>query len=1125
MGTNKRYWKGLPELHNSPEFQKNTNNEFAEELPMEGLLNDEQSSNTSRRDFLKVMGFTTTAAVLASCETPVIKSIPYVVKPEEITPGVANFYASTFYDGHDYAAVLVKTREGRPIKIEGNELAKGTNGGTSARVQSAVLSLYDEARLTGPMAKGTGATWATVDGAIGKQLSDAVAGGKEIAILSSTIISPSTKAVIAEFTSKYPTAKVYQYDSVSYSALRNANDKVWSKKVVSSYDFSKAKVIVGFACDFLGNWLGMDTEFSVQFAENRKVSKENREMNKHYHFEANLSLTGANADERYMVKPSEIGKAVVALYNEIAKATGNAAAGAAKTSNEAANKAIVKIAKELADNKGKSLVVCGSNDTHIQVLINGINKMLDNYGKSVDVDMPLNLKQGDDAQFKGLVDDMMTGTKIGAIITYNCNPVYTAPAKLNFATAYSKVPVKISFAQVMDETAQKADYVCPDNNWLESWGDANPKRGTYTLQQPAISQLFVAPRFEGTRQAQDTLLKWAGVKTDYLTYLQAYWQNHVFPMQGKYGNFYDFWAHTLHDGTLKINVAKAAAIVETPVAPMAKDSSGKPVLMGVATVLEAMVNDTVKSAEAPQELKVAGEPKVETNVATLPVVDYNDHAGKASSAKSGTWEVTIYEKTSLGNGNQSNNPWLQELPDPISKVTWDNYVTMHPEDVKEKGYKQMLRQDIDASVVDVTMNGVTKRLPVYPQPGQAKGTIGIALGYGRNAPTLKVANGIGANAFEMLSWTNDTFQMTGDATIADTTDSFEFAATQIHHTIMGREEFLLRETSLKQYKENPASNNPKAMLATHSGPKPVGEVDLWNAHERPGHLWAMAIDLNSCFGCGACVVACTVENNVAVVGKSQVMKTREMHWLRIDRYYTSDMDRVKAHEEHVGAMDMYLQMENPSNNPKVTFQPIMCQHCNHAPCETVCPVLATSHSTEGVNQMTYNRCIGTRYCANNCPFKVRRFNWFNYNENPDFTTNNPVSNDLGRMVMNPDVVVRGRGVMEKCSMCAQRTQAGKLEAKKAGTPLKDGSIKMACQQSCPTNAIVFGDANDPNSAVSKLRADERNYYLLDELGVKPNISYLTKVRNQEEDIIWEPEEKPAAKTEGKTEDKKEESHA
>jgi molybdopterin-containing oxidoreductase family iron-sulfur binding subunit len=491
--------------------------------------------------------------------------------------------------------------------------------------------------------------------------------------------------------------------------------------------------------------------------------------------------------------------------------------------------------------------------------------------------------------------------------------------------------------------------------------------------------------------------------------------------------------------------------------------------------------------------------------------------------------VTIYEKIGLGNGNMSNNPWLHELPDPISKVTWDNYVTMHPEDVKEQGFGQMLRQDRDGTLATVSVNGTSVELPVYPQPGQAKGTLGIALGYGRKAETLKVATlAAGANAFEMLSWTNDTIQnISSDVSIANTNKPYEFGATQIQHTIMGREEYILRETSLAQYKKDPTSNNPATTLTTHSGNLPINEVDLWASHPRPGHKWGMTIDLNSCIGCAACVVACSSENNVPVVGKDQIKRTRDMFWLRIDRYYTSDMTRKKAEEEHVGSRQMYLDMENPSNNPKVTFQPMLCQHCNHAPCETVCPVLATNHSTEGLNQMTYNRCIGTRYCANNCPFKVRRFNWYNYNGNPDYATMNPLQQDLGRMVINPDVVVRGRGVMEKCSMCVQRVQAGKLDAKKAGTPLKDGSIKTACQQACPTNAIVFGDLHDDESEVLKLREDERNYFLLEEVGVKPTVSYLVKVRNQEEPIELEVEEKeeaPAGATEAKSE-KKEEAHS
>ncbi len=1124
MGTKRKYWKGLPELNESPEFLKNKNNEFAENLPMGEVLGNEElnSSSTSRRDFLKVVGFTTAAVALASCETPVMNSIPYVNKPEDVTPGVANFYASTFYDGHDYSSILVKTREGRPIKIEGNTLSKLTNGGTSARIQASVLSLYDGARISTPYAKGTEATWKTVDGAIGKALTDAAASGKEIAILSSTIISPSTRAVIAEFTAKYPTSKLYQQDAISYSALSNANEKVWGVKRIASYNFHAAnKVVVGIACDFLGNWLS-PVEFASGYSKNRKVGKDKKEMSKHYHFEANLSLTGANADERYYIKPSEIGKTVVALYNEVAKATGNSATSSngSITSNADAQKAIGKIAKELIIAKGQSLVLCGLNDTDIQVLVNGINKMLDNYGKTVDVENHSNLKQGDDAAFMGLINDMNAG-KVGVAITFNCNPIYTAPAKAGFAAAFKKVPTKVSFAQSLDETAQASDYVCPNHNFLESWGDANPKRGHYSLQQPAINPIFAQPRYEGTRQAQDTLLMWAGVKSDYLTYLQAFWQNHVFPMQGKYGDFYTFWSNTLHDGVLHVHFVKPTVDVITP---MAKDSSGKPLMVGFATVISEVADSIgLPKVDERKEEKAAVVEEIKIEV------DYNTSASKASSTKGGTWEITVYEKIALGNGNMSNSPWLHELPDPISKVTWDNYITMHPEDVKDQGFGQMLRQDREGNIATLTVNGIVVELPVYPQPGQAKGTLGVALGYGRKAETMKVATLVGgANAFEFLSVTNDTFQnISAEVSIANANKSYSFAATQIQHTIMGREEFILRETSLAQYKEDAASNNPKTVIHTHDGALPIAEVDLWAAHPRPGHKWGMTIDMNSCIGCAACVVACSSENNVPVVGKDQIMRSRDMFWLRIDRYYTSDMTRKKASEEHVGARQMYLDMENPSNNPKVTFQPMMCQHCNHAPCETVCPVLATNHSTEGLNQMTYNRCIGTRYCANNCPFKVRRFNWYNYNGNPEYSVINVIQQDLGRMVLNPDVVVRGRGVMEKCSMCQQRLQAGKLDAKKEGKPLKDGAIKTACQQSCPTNAIIFGDLSDTDSEVSKIREDERNYVLLEEVGIKPTVSYLLKVRNQEEPIVLEEEEAAEGHDhpEEKKEGKKEEAHS
>jgi MoCo/4Fe-4S cofactor protein with predicted Tat translocation signal len=1088
----KKYWRGLPELTDSPEFQQQHNNEFAEALPMEDFLNEEgaKSKGTSRRDFLKVMGFSTAAVALAACETPVNKAIPYVVKPEEVTPGVANFYASTFYDGHDYASILVKTREGRPIKIEGNEMSPITQGATSARIQGSVLGLYDGARLSGPLVKGSPSTWKNADDMVAKAL-----GSGEARILTSTIISPSTKAVIAEFMAKYPNAKHVTYDAVSYSALSKANMNVFGKSVISSYDFSKAKAIVGVACDFLGTWLS-PVEFARQYSKTRKVTKDNSEMSRHWHFESNLSLTGANADYRYMVKPSEYGKVIAALYNEVAGATGGTKVSAeGAISNADASKAIAKAAKELVDHKGHSVVVCGVNDEHLQTLVNGINTMLENYGKTVNHVNHYNLKQSNDKDFIELVGDMAAG-KVAVLMTYNCNPVYTAPASLKFADAYKKVATKVSFAQVLDETAQMADVVCPDNHYLESWGDANPKAGVYSLQQPTINPIFSAPRYEGTRQFQESLLQWSGNKSGYQNYLAAYWQNHVFTQQGKYLDFPSFWAHTLHDGVLKVRVASKDAHDE-----VAAEDTLAVAAVPLADSLKVATEHSKPVEHAKPAPKKEVVPVVEES---MPTPDYNKAAAAATSVKGGQYELFVYEKVGMGNGNQSNNPWLMELPDPISKVTWDNYITMAPEDVKAMGLNEMLRQDIIGSIADVTVNGVKVTLPVYPQPGQARGTIGIALGYGRNAESLKVAHGVGANAFQLMNVTNDSIQqISPSVSIAQAEGEHKFSATQIQHTIMGREEQILREVSLKEYKEkDKEAFNPAAMMITHEGMKHVDEIDLWDQFPRMNHKWGLTIDMSTCIGCAACVVACTSENNVAVVGKEEIGKTRDMFWLRIDRYYSSDMTKSKGEAEHVGYKQTYLDMETPSNNPKVTFQPIMCQHCNHAPCETVCPVLATSHSTEGLNMMTYNRCIGTRYCANNCPFKVRRFNWFNYNENEWFS-NNPAQQELGRMVLNPDVVVRSRGVMEKCSMCAQRLQSAKLDAKKANSELRDGSVKTACQQACPTNAIMFGDVNDTASEIVKWRNDDKNYFLLEEVGVKPTVSYLLKVRNQDEPVLHE----------------------
>jgi molybdopterin-containing oxidoreductase family iron-sulfur binding subunit len=487
-------------------------------------------------------------------------------------------------------------------------------------------------------------------------------------------------------------------------------------------------------------------------------------------------------------------------------------------------------------------------------------------------------------------------------------------------------------------------------------------------------------------------------------------------------------------------------------------------------------------------------------------------------------ELVLYQKVGLGNGKQANNPWLQELPDPISRVTWDNYITMNPNDMDEKGFTKVIGQEWPADTAKVTVGEKSLELPVYPQPGQKKGTIGIALGYGRGAEGEPIGNAafqcdefgahktdkdgnpipVGKNAFPFVSYRNGALDYRAfGAKVEKTGNSYPIATTQTHHTIMGRES-ILKETTLETYKNGKKSEyNPDHTLKVHEDGKAVEKeatkIDLWREHpvESKGHRWGLSIDLSTCLGCGACVIACSAENNVPVVGKDEVRRTREMHWLRIDRYYSSKVeDKIEDHYDELS----HKQMDTPeAENPDVTFQPMMCQHCNHAPCETVCPVAATTHSNEGLNMMAYNRCIGTRYCANNCPYKVRRFNWFNYKRYKKFENTNPAQGDMSRMVLNPDVTVRSRGVMEKCSMCVQRIQAGKLEAKKEGHPVEDGAIQTACAEACPTNAITFGDINDDKSQVHEDHTDnKRGYYALEEIGTEPNVAYKVKVRNRQE---------------------------
>lgn len=1065
MGNTKRYWSGLEELKETNDYKTTLENEFPEEQTVDAFLADEKLKdvNTGRRDFLKFMGFSITAATLAACETPVVKSIPYVNKPEEITPGVANYYASTYYDGNDYANVLVKTREGRPIFIKPNR-AFGASGELNPRINSSVLGLYDAARVEGPTKGGQAIDWASADDEIMK----ALAAAQNPVILSNTVLSPSKQRAIDRFKAKYNAGHV-QYDSISYSGLREAHKAAMGKAIIPSFHFDKAKVVVSIAADFQGSWLQSNV-FSADFAKTRVP--EGKWMSKHFQFESNLSLSGTNADVRTMIKPSQEGKVAAALYEII---TG-AGAGSVEGIN---NNAVAAAAQMLKASRGEGIVVAGSNDPNIQMIVVEINKALGNYGATINADRPINLFQGNDANFAGFVESMNKGA-VDFLLIDGVNPSYSYIDGAAFDAGLAKVKTSVATSLYADETASKATYITPDHHALESWNDLAITNDRVDLVQPTISPLF------NSRAAGESILKWSGVETDYYTFMRQTYN---------------------------------------------------PAYTAVDMYTDAAWNEAVQNGYKPNSASVEVD-TVEQEEA-LPTGGMNISAALSAvkAIKGGQVELAIYQKVGMGDGSQAGNPWLHEFPDPVTKVCWDNYVTMSRVDMEAMGLEMEVSQNVHPNVVNVTVNGKTVSLPAIMQPGQTPGTIGIALGYGRGANGENIGkaafqtaeNGthittedgslvpIGANAAPLASMKNGAVVYSAlDVTVEATAEHYPVAATQMHHTYMGRES-VVKETTFGAFKaeagkkKGEASWNKMPALVVHEDMNGDGEInaqdkkytkeiDLWKEHpvEGVGHRWGMTIDLTACTGCGSCVTACHIENNVPVVGKDEVLRHRDMHWMRIDRFYSSDWSLEKGKEEGVGTIESYTRMEHPSDAPQTVHMPMMCQHCNHAPCETVCPVAATTHSNEGLNQMTYNRCIGTRYCANNCPYKVRRFNWFNYQGYKKFQNTNPSQDTLARMVLNPDVTVRSRGVMEKCSMCVQRIQGGKLEAKVAGTPVQDGAIQTACAEACANGAITFGDLNDTKSTVQSISKNNRAYHALEEIGVQPNIFYMAKVRNTEE---------------------------
>ncbi len=811
MSSNKKYWKSVEELNeNSSIVETLQQKEFAEEIPTDEFLGDKDSlssSSTTRRDFLKYVGFSTAAASLAACEGPVIKSIPYLVQPERIVPGIANYYATTIADGFDFSSVLVKTREGRPIKIDNNTLSAG-RAGANARVNASVLSLYDSKRVKRPMANGQNVSWEDFD----KQVGDALEGVTgEVVLLTQTFASPSTSKLINEFSGKFGNVRHVVYDAVSEDAALTAFQSKYGTRALANYDFSKAGTIVSVGADFLADWQGGG--YDAGYAKTR--IPENGKMSRHIQFESNMTLSGANADKRIPVTPAQQRAVLAALYGYISGAS---------TSGDLPGKlddAVVKAASQLRKAGSKGVVVSGLPDADAQALVLAINEALGS--QVMDSANPKMTRQGNATAVAKLVEDMQNGS-IGAILIAGVNPAYSLPNSKEFAKALKDIEVSVAFSMKEDETAKLCKFIAATPHYLESWGDVQFTKNNFSLMQPTIRPLF------DTRQFQDCLLKWNGSDKSYYEYIKETWS-----FLGT-----DAWNTALHDGVFE------------GTAPVS-----------VATSTSDFVGSTINTSTAARNLSTASE-------------------GKG-------FQLSLYTKISMGDGQQANNPWLQEMPDPLTRSSWDNYLTISRDDADalELMNENVANGALNGSYVNIKMDDVElKNVPVLIQPGQAKGSVGLALGYGKKEGIQEEMQ-VGVNAYPLYK----DFSSIQYVNIEKAAGVHEFASVQLQNTLMGRGD-IIKETTLEIFNtkdKNAYNKTPEVSLNHIETAVTSPEVDLWESFDREvGHHFNLSIDLNACTGCGACVIACHSENNVPVVGKQEIRKSRDMHWLRIDRYYSSE---------------------------------------------------------------------------------------------------------------------------------------------------------------------------------------------------------------------------------------------
>jgi molybdopterin-containing oxidoreductase family iron-sulfur binding subunit len=1005
------YWRSLAQIEDRPESRAFLEREFQEgasELP-EGI---------SRRDMMMLLGASVSLAGLAGCRRPVEQIVPYVNAPEEIVPGVPRYYATTMPFGRSAYGLIVESHEGRPTKIEGNPAHPSTLGASSVRIQASVLGLYDPDRSQTVRLKGESKSWTDFVTAWG-QLSQAHADGTGLAVLSESFSSPTLARLASEFRARYPKAIWATYEAVSDENRLAGLKAATGRDVDLMLRLDHASVILALDADPLLSDPEM-IRHTRGFADGRRAGASGGEMNRLYAVEGVFSLTGAMADHRLRLESRQIASFVAALAARLAAPGAANLPGGGIQGVDA--RWIDALAKDLLANRGKGLIVAGDRQPPaVHAAACALNTHLGNAGKTVSYYETKDAALPSASSLVSLVSAMNAGT-VQTLVILGGNPVFDAPADLDFASAMAKVSHAIALGHAVDETSSTAEWHIPRAHYLESWGDARAVGGTVSVVQPLILPLF------GGHSAVEVLGLMVGEKErPGYDIVRDTWK----PILGEV-EFENKWNRVLHDGLL-----------------------------------------------AGSEL-----PEVVAKLTAQPFSELARVIGGGAGSAGGL-EVVFVASPWLHDGRFANEGWLQELPDPLTKLTWDNPALVGPKSAETLGVE-------NGDLIRVEYGGRSLELPVWILPGMADGVVALTLGYGRQSAG-RIGSRIGFDTFTVRASQAPGFD--GGVKLTRVGRKYPLSATQEHGSMEGRP--IVRESTLAELRseqasqparaegghaEAPAAPGPAQAEGAHAEessqtqghgkasrfgvfPEDPPHFSLWKEHTYDkGHQWGMTIDLNACIGCNACMTACQSENNVPVVGKAQVAKGREMHWLRVDRYFSGE----------------------PSGSPEVVFQPVPCMHCEDAPCEQVCPVAATVHDAQGLNVMVYNRCIGTRYCSNNCPYKVRRFNFFN------FTKDTPA---ILQLAMNPDVTVRARGVMEKCTYCTQRINRVKIDAKLAGRDVRDGDVKTACQQACPASAIEFGDLRDTSSRVVKAKSDPRNYALLDELNTKPRTTYLAKVRN------------------------------